>query len=149
MNDSFTPSPEVAKLLRTLNDSSASIQLSPPKGLKRIQLDQSQTASLKNALESPLSIIQGPPGTGKSFIGATAVQFLLANRNSRILIITYTNHALDQFLEDLTNVAGVSQDKMIHNYQGEESDIVIASLTRSNARGDIGFMKAPERLNVL
>lgn len=35
------------------------------------------------------------------------------------------------------------------NYQGEESDIVIASLTRSNASGDIGFMSAPERLNVL
>lgn len=35
------------------------------------------------------------------------------------------------------------------NYQGEESDIVIASLTRSNNKGDIGFMKAPERLNVL
>ncbi|KAL2754181.1 hypothetical protein ACRALDRAFT_1049679 [Sodiomyces alcalophilus JCM 7366] len=37
----------------------------------------------------------------------------------------------------------------IDNYQGEESDIVIASLTRSNNRGDIGFMKEPERLNVL
>ena len=35
------------------------------------------------------------------------------------------------------------------NYQGEESDIVIASLTRSNDRGDIGFMREPERLNVL
>lgn len=35
------------------------------------------------------------------------------------------------------------------NYQGEESDIVIASLTRSNETGDIGFMAAPERLNVL
>ncbi|KAF8958975.1 P-loop containing nucleoside triphosphate hydrolase protein [Flammula alnicola] len=38
---------------------------------------------------------------------------------------------------------------LIHNYQGEESDIVIASLTRSNASNDIGFMTAPERLNVL
>ncbi|KAK3990815.1 putative AAA family ATPase [Cladorrhinum sp. PSN332] len=37
----------------------------------------------------------------------------------------------------------------IDNYQGEESDIVIASLTRSNDSGDIGFMAAPERLNVL
>lgn len=37
----------------------------------------------------------------------------------------------------------------IDNYQGEESDIVIASLTRGNDRGDIGFMSAPERLNVL
>jgi hypothetical protein len=35
------------------------------------------------------------------------------------------------------------------NYQGEESDIAIISLTRSNTRGDIGFMTSPERLNVL
>lgn len=38
---------------------------------------------------------------------------------------------------------------MTDNYQGEESDIVIASLTRSNKSRDIGFMKSPERLNVL
>ena len=37
----------------------------------------------------------------------------------------------------------------IDNYQGEESDIVIATLTRSNKNYDIGFMSAPERLNVL
>jgi hypothetical protein len=37
----------------------------------------------------------------------------------------------------------------IDNYQGEERDIVISSLTRSNDRGDVGFMAAPERLNVL
>jgi hypothetical protein len=35
------------------------------------------------------------------------------------------------------------------NYQGEECDIVIASLTRSNKTADIGFMAAPQRLNVL
>ncbi|BCS04188.1 uncharacterized protein AKAW2_71066A [Aspergillus luchuensis] len=37
----------------------------------------------------------------------------------------------------------------IDNYQGEERNIVIASLTRSNEVGDIGFMAAPERVNVL
>lgn len=37
----------------------------------------------------------------------------------------------------------------IDNLQGEESDIVIISLTRSNPDGDIGFMISPERLNVL
>jgi AAA domain len=37
----------------------------------------------------------------------------------------------------------------IDNYQGEECDIVLVSLTRSNARGDIGFLSSPERLNVL
>lgn len=35
------------------------------------------------------------------------------------------------------------------NYQGKEGEIVIASLTRSNVACDIGFMKSPERLNVL
>ena len=35
------------------------------------------------------------------------------------------------------------------NFQGEEGKIVIISLTRSNEKGDIGFMFAPERLNVL
>jgi hypothetical protein len=35
------------------------------------------------------------------------------------------------------------------NYQGEESDIVLVSLTRSNKFGDIGFISAPKRLNVL
>ncbi|MCJ1311623.1 hypothetical protein MMC25_005296 [Agyrium rufum] len=37
----------------------------------------------------------------------------------------------------------------IDNYQGEESKIIIASLTRNNAARDIGFMSSPERLNVL
>lgn len=37
----------------------------------------------------------------------------------------------------------------LHNYQGEESDIVVASLTRSNDHHDIGFMSSPQRLNVL
>jgi len=37
----------------------------------------------------------------------------------------------------------------VDNYQGEESDIIIASMTRSNVGNDIGFMIAPERLNVL
>lgn len=35
------------------------------------------------------------------------------------------------------------------NYQGEESDIVIVTLTRSNPDHEIGFMSSPERLNVL
>jgi hypothetical protein len=37
----------------------------------------------------------------------------------------------------------------IDNYQGEESDIVVATLTRSNESADIGFMAAAERVNVL
>ena len=39
--------------------------------------------------------------------------------------------------------------KTADNYQGEESNIVVISLTRSHAQHDIGFMFSPERLNVL
>jgi len=42
-----------------------------------------------------------------------------------------------------------TNDVSIDNYQGEESDIVIASQTRFNDTNEIGFMNPPERLNVL
>jgi hypothetical protein len=37
----------------------------------------------------------------------------------------------------------------IDNFQGEEGDIVIASLVRCNAAGKVGFLREPERINVL
>ena len=74
-------------------------------------LDQSQFSALKMALSQEISIIQGPPGTGKTFIGLKIVQALLLNRsvwdpsnNSPILVVCYTNHALDQFLEEILKI---------------------------------------------
>lgn len=37
----------------------------------------------------------------------------------------------------------------IDNYQGEEADIPIISLVRSNAENSIGFLQEPERVNVM
>lgn len=37
----------------------------------------------------------------------------------------------------------------IDNFQGEESDIIIVSLVRSNSLGNIGFLKEEQRVNVL
>ena len=86
-------------------------------------LDPSQQSALHLALTKQLALIQGPPGTGKTFIGAHTIKILLNERkkilgsyswkhssrnevfnsmqsliNYPILIVTYTNHALDQFL---------------------------------------------------
>lgn len=33
--------------------------------------------------------------------------------------------------------------------QGEEADVVVASLVRCNDRGSVGFLREPERINVL
>ena len=43
-------------------------------------------------------------GTGKSFIGALLAKALYKYTDQTILVVCYTNHALDQFLEDLINM---------------------------------------------
>lgn len=71
-----------------------------------LHLNSSQLAALKTAITTEFTVIQGPPGTGKTYVGAKIVQCLLSNReqwnperNSPMLMVCYTNHALDQFLE--------------------------------------------------
>lgn len=51
-------------------------------------------------------------GTGKSFIGALIAKILKAHTKEIILVLTYTNHALDQFLDDLRNI-GIPDDSML------------------------------------
>ncbi|KAF8213839.1 P-loop containing nucleoside triphosphate hydrolase protein [Mycena galopus ATCC 62051] len=70
---------------------------------KPILLDKSQAMSLLAGLTQKVSLIQGPPGTGKSFIGALLAK-VLHDQNLSILVVCYTNHALDQFLEDILDI---------------------------------------------
>ena len=54
----------------------------------------------------------GPTGTGKSFIGALLAKFIYMFSDLKILVVCYTNHALDQFLEDLLDI-GISPKSMV------------------------------------
>ena len=71
-------------------------------------LDESQLRAFRAAITQELSVIQGPPGTGKTFIGLKVVEALITNRsklsNFPILVLCYTNHALDQFLEGIIEI---------------------------------------------
>ncbi|XP_014223763.2 NFX1-type zinc finger-containing protein 1-like [Trichogramma pretiosum] len=72
----------------------------------QLNLDDSQYNAFKHALTEELAIIQGPPGTGKTFIALEIVSTLVQNKNlwrpsGPIVIVCYTNHALDQFLEGI------------------------------------------------
>ena len=85
-------------------------------------LDESQLKAIKMALTQEIAVIQGPPGTGKTYIGLKIVQALLKNRHiwnipspffdflmpstiqSPILVMCFTNHALDQFLEGILEI---------------------------------------------
>ncbi|RTE73083.1 hypothetical protein BHE90_012479 [Fusarium euwallaceae] len=71
-------------------------------------LDVGQCRGLVAALTREYTLIQGPPGTGKSYLGVQLVQTMLAVKSQAglgpILVICYTNHALDQFLKHLLDV---------------------------------------------
>src|SRR6218665_2982876 len=74
-------------------------------------LDVSQYSAVQTAITKEFAVIQGPPGTGKTFIGVKIVQLMLENKKNRrtrwrgpIMLVCFTNHALDQFLEDIIRI---------------------------------------------
>ncbi|KAI5811330.1 hypothetical protein DFH27DRAFT_21800 [Peziza echinospora] len=73
--------------------------------LKNTTLDKGQAEALIGGLTKELVLIQGPPGTGKSYVGLQIVRVLLSNaakfKLGPIVCVTFTNHALDQFLLEL------------------------------------------------
>ncbi|KAK7987144.1 hypothetical protein PG988_002132 [Apiospora saccharicola] len=74
----------------------------------RLTLDRGQCQALVAALTQEFSLIQGPPGTGKSYLGVQLIRVLLGCKKKAnlgpIIIVCYTNHALDQFLVHLKQV---------------------------------------------
>ena len=84
----------------------------------KLPLNRSQLEALRTAITTEFSVIQGPPGTGKTYVGARIVRCLLENRRvwdpyliSPMLMVCYTNHALDQFLEKVLEF--LPKDKII------------------------------------
>ncbi|XP_071151751.1 LOW QUALITY PROTEIN: NFX1-type zinc finger-containing protein 1-like [Mytilus edulis] len=74
------------------------------------KLDESQYKAFLTSMKSKLALIQGPPGTGKTVVGLKIAELLLKNEHiwrqqetqGPMLLLSYTNHALDQFLVDIS-----------------------------------------------
>ncbi|XP_022657032.1 NFX1-type zinc finger-containing protein 1-like isoform X3 [Varroa destructor] len=66
-------------------------------------LNARQYESMKHVLSRELCLVQGPPGTGKTFVALKMAEMMLYNRltDKPILVVCYTNHALDRFLEGM------------------------------------------------
>ncbi|XP_075033777.1 NFX1-type zinc finger-containing protein 1 [Mixophyes fleayi] len=102
-------------------------------------LDESQIEAVRLALTKELAIIQGPPGTGKTYVGLKIAQALLTNtsawqindRSYPILVVCYTNHALDQFLEGIHQFLG----KGIVRVGGRSSSEVLKEFNLRELRG--------------
>ncbi|CAI5718792.1 unnamed protein product [Peronospora effusa] len=67
-------------------------------------LEHDQAKALVQALSSRVACIQGLPGSGKSFIGSMLTRIIVEAKVSPVLVVCYTNHALDQFLCHLLDV---------------------------------------------
>lgn len=85
-----------------------------------LEFNDSQLRAFQMALTKRFAVIQGPPGTGKTYVGLKIAQVLLQtsllweNEEERtpMLMVSYTNHALDQFLEGLLPMPG----EIEHNF---------------------------------
>ncbi|KAK5657152.1 hypothetical protein OQA88_3209 [Cercophora sp. LCS_1] len=122
---------EILKRLAVGADNNSSIRL--PMVLRQTRLvsvDFSQLLAILDALVSPVSIIQGPPGTGKSFTSAQIANFF-HDAGLRILVISYTNHALNQLLEDLLKV-GIPGSDIVRIGGKVKCTFAIESLLLSN-----------------
>ncbi|VVC44292.1 P-loop containing nucleoside triphosphate hydrolase [Cinara cedri] len=93
-------------------------------------LDNAQSMAFKAALTEEFTVIQGPPGTGKTYIGLRIARSIIENMyetnilRSPIVVICYTNHALDQFLVGLLNIT----KKIVRIGGGCKSDILKANV---------------------
>lgn len=105
---------------------------------EQLGFDIMQYQAFKAALTQEFTVIQGPPGTGKTFIGLKIMEAIVNNlylnkRNSfndsklsmskPILVVCYTNHALDQFMEGILSftkqvvrIGNQSKSEIIEEY---------------------------------
>ncbi|KAG5836364.1 hypothetical protein ANANG_G00253830 [Anguilla anguilla] len=116
----------------------------PP--MEHLGLDESQMRALKLALTKEFVIIQGPPGTGKTYVGLKIAQALLTNPHVwqqgedhlPILVVCYTNHALDQFLE---GIHGFLEDGIVR-VGGRSNSEVLKRFTLRELTGGPGFRRS-------
>lgn len=103
---------------------------------EELHMNPIQYEAFKAALTNEFCLIQGPPGTGKSYLGIQIVKTLLANtecwsrdRTSPILMICFTNHALDQFLESIVDSVDTAFKSRIVRVGGRSGNKVIEDIT--------------------
>ncbi|KAJ9438061.1 Helicase required for RNAi-mediated heterochromatin assembly 1 [Diplonema papillatum] len=110
--------------------------------LEDATLDDMQLVSFLESLSNMVHLTQGPPGTGKSYLGVVLVRALLLIRKAwasvksvavgPILVLSYKNHAIDEFLMDL-----VTQERPIQLVRiggGKQVDPKLSRFTEFAAR---------------
>jgi len=106
--------------------------------LLKATLDFGQLVNFIDSLRNPVHCTQGPPGTGKSYLGVQIVYALTIIRKywmqqnksvgtPPILVLSYKNHAADEFLSDLLKVTGTlltGNQRLSNFYPGQNVQMV-------------------------
>ncbi|CUA77040.1 NFX1-type zinc finger-containing protein 1 [Homo sapiens] [Rhizoctonia solani] len=109
LKDLFPPTAGVASLRLTTRDPD-SIANARAQLIQSSRLDPSQAEAMIESLTREVALIQGPPGTGKASC-LELIRVLVKNRVAPILLVAFTNHALDHMLNGILN-AGIT-DKIV------------------------------------
>jgi primosomal protein N' len=93
--------------------------ISTEKNGKPVQFQEAQKfAILKSLYRPPITLIQGPPGTGKTTVITELIKQILAkDKQSKILITSQTNLAVDNVLSRMVDVKGVSFIRLGRNIE--------------------------------
>ena len=85
------------------------------------------------------------PGTGKSFIGTLLAKTLHDFSSGTILVVCYTNHALDQFLEDLLKI-GIPEKSIVR--LGARSTTTTAASLALRMQTKVNRIKRADRIEI-
>ncbi|KAL1696773.1 hypothetical protein GGG16DRAFT_108222 [Schizophyllum commune] len=139
------------------------LQTQSPSSIARVRqqlidgsiLDRSQAESVVDALTREISLIQGPPGTGKSFTGKELIRVLFKNKIRPIVLIAFTNHALDHMLRSIVDdgisksivrLGSRSTDEVISQYNlGELERTADKTLLHRTIQREFFLMKDAQR----
>ncbi|KAG9057264.1 hypothetical protein FS842_007802 [Serendipita sp. 407] len=116
-------------------------------------LDPSQAEAMISCLTREVALIQGPPGTGKSYTAIQLLRVLVRNRVGPILMVAFTNHALDHLLESvlknnitrkIVRLGGRSQSEALQPYLLDKVERFQASYLQRGVNSAYGEMKRAE-----
>ncbi|MCJ1288012.1 hypothetical protein MMC26_007365, partial [Xylographa opegraphella] len=133
--------PSIVKLVDMLRDNPSSDLKNALDLSKVTELDPSQAECFRAGLMQRLSLVQGPPGTGKSFIGALIAKAIFRYTFKNILVVCYTNHALDQFLEDLLKI-GIPSKEIVRLGSASKSSLSTKPLLLSEQQSSYKLRQA-------
>ncbi|KAI0812709.1 P-loop containing nucleoside triphosphate hydrolase protein [Irpex lacteus] len=129
----FPPEEEVEDLQLCVTDEE-SITFAREALRTRSRLDPSQADAVVDALTREVALIQGPPGTGKSFTGVELLRVILANGAGPVLMIAFTNHALDHMLcSKVVRLGSRSADERIQKFSIEAMETLAGKSRLSGA----------------